>query len=245
MEKTGEDEAEVYRQISSPQVCAYLLFHWHILFLLESYDNFNNPNQRDIIWMNFHCTFQRFLINFHFIWERLLKTFIFTFKGFYGLSLSLSETFMIFYSLRLSWTPQTLRQVWERVDWPAILLKRSEKTISDPRMLIISSQTINTPLLQTFFEEFESPCNHGFFNRGDLDDPAVAACVDRGLENLLNFVTEYVLNNWMLSNCRPALIFIHQKHVVSLSEETAVVSPSLFHPGERPTNSAPLFIFFQ
>ena len=62
-------------------------------------------------------------------------------------------------------------------------------------MLIISSQTINTPLLQTFFEEFESPCNHGFFNRGDLDDPAVAACVDRGLENLVNFVTEYVLKN--------------------------------------------------
>ena len=92
----------------------------HTFLLLESYDNFNIPNQRDIIWMNFHCTFQRFLINFHFIWERLLKTFILTFKGFYGLSLSLSETFMIFYSLRLSWTPQTLRQVWERVDWPAI-----------------------------------------------------------------------------------------------------------------------------
>jgi len=47
----------------------------------------------------------------------------------------------------------------------------------------------------TFFDEFESPCNHGFFNRGDLNDPAVADCVERGLKNLVNFVTEYVVDN--------------------------------------------------
>ena len=63
------------------------------------------------------------------------------------------------------------------------------------RKFIISILEIISPLLQTFFEEFESPCNHGFFNRGDLNDPAVAECVDRGLENLVNFVTEYVVNN--------------------------------------------------
>ena len=54
---------------------------------------------------------------------------------------------------------------------------------------------IISPILQTFFEEFESPCNHGFFNRGDLDDPAVAECVNRGLENLVSFLIEYVVNN--------------------------------------------------
>merc|ERR1711941_232595 len=30
----------------------------------------------------------------------------------------------------------------------------------------IASQIIET----TFFEEYESPCDHGFFNRGDLED---------------------------------------------------------------------------
>lgn len=46
----------------------------------------------------------------------------------------------------------------------------------------------------TFFEEFESPCDHGFFNRGDLADPAVAECVQRGLTYLKDFVTQYVIN---------------------------------------------------
>ena len=48
---------------------------------------------------------------------------------------------------------------------------------------------------QTFFEEFESPCDHGFFNRGDLEDPVVAECVQRGMDLTIDFITQYVLNN--------------------------------------------------
>ena len=48
---------------------------------------------------------------------------------------------------------------------------------------------------QTFFEEFESPCDHGFFNRGDLEDPAVAECVQRAMDLTINFLTQYVVNN--------------------------------------------------
>jgi len=47
----------------------------------------------------------------------------------------------------------------------------------------------------TFFEEFESPCDHGFFNRGDLEDPVVAECVQRGMELTINFITQYVVRN--------------------------------------------------
>ena len=39
----------------------------------------------------------------------------------------------------------------------------------------LASQTIE----RTVFDEYEDPCGHGFFNRGDLTDPAVAACVDQ------------------------------------------------------------------
>ena len=41
---------------------------------------------------------------------------------------------------------------------------------------------------RTVFEEFETPCDHGFFNRGDLSDPTVAACVETALENLKHFL---------------------------------------------------------
>ena len=51
-------------------------------------------------------------------------------------------------------------------------------------------------LRQTFFEEFESPCDHGFFNRGDLEDPVVAECVQRGIDLTIDFITQYVVNNW-------------------------------------------------
>jgi hypothetical protein len=50
-----------------------------------------------------------------------------------------------------------------------------------------------TVTFQTFFEEFDAPCNHGFFPRGDLSDPAVAACVERGLTLLTDCVTKYVV----------------------------------------------------
>ena len=57
------------------------------------------------------------------------------------------------------------------------------------------SVRIMMPMFQTFFEEFDSPCNHGFFNRGDLTDPAVADCVQRGLDNLVSFVKQYVVED--------------------------------------------------
>ena len=50
-------------------------------------------------------------------------------------------------------------------------------------------------LCQTFFEEFESPCDHGFFNRGNLEDPVVAECVQRGLDLTIDFISQYVVNN--------------------------------------------------
>jgi len=55
----------------------------------------------------------------------------------------------------------------------------------------IASQIIET----TFFEEYESPCDHGFFNRGDLEDPLVAECVQRGMENTISFITQFVLSD--------------------------------------------------
>jgi len=55
----------------------------------------------------------------------------------------------------------------------------------------LASQIIET----TFFEEFESPCDHGFFNRGDLEDPVVAECVQRGIDLTIDFITQYVVNN--------------------------------------------------
>jgi len=54
----------------------------------------------------------------------------------------------------------------------------------------LASQIIET----TFFEEFESPCDHGFFNRGDLEDPVVAECVQRGIDLTIDFITQYVVN---------------------------------------------------
>jgi len=39
----------------------------------------------------------------------------------------------------------------------------------------------STIIETTYFDEFEDPCSHGFFNRGDLSDPAVKECVDRAM----------------------------------------------------------------
>jgi len=44
----------------------------------------------------------------------------------------------------------------------------------------------------TTFDEYEAPCTHGFFTRGDLSDPAVADCVTRAMENLTNFLNTYI-----------------------------------------------------
>eukprot|EP00091_Calanus_sinicus_P018636 TRINITY_DN4321_c0_g1_i3.p1 TRINITY_DN4321_c0_g1~~TRINITY_DN4321_c0_g1_i3.p1 ORF type:complete len:178 (-),score=38.31 TRINITY_DN4321_c0_g1_i3:74-607(-) len=52
----------------------------------------------------------------------------------------------------------------------------------------------STVIATTYFDEFEDPCNHGFFNRGDLTDPAVEECVSRAMDHLVEFMTDYVLN---------------------------------------------------
>jgi len=44
----------------------------------------------------------------------------------------------------------------------------------------------------TYFDVFEDPCNHGFFNRGDLSDPAVEECVTRAMDQLLEFMNAYI-----------------------------------------------------
>jgi len=54
----------------------------------------------------------------------------------------------------------------------------------------LAEKTIQT----TFFEEFEDPCRHGFFNRGDLSDPVVEKCVNRAMKMLLDFMTNYIVN---------------------------------------------------
>ena len=43
---------------------------------------------------------------------------------------------------------------------------------------------------ETFFDEYEDPCIHGFFNRGNLTDPAVAECVDTAMQHLQTFFME-------------------------------------------------------
>jgi len=50
----------------------------------------------------------------------------------------------------------------------------------------------STVIGTTYFDEFEDPCNHGFFNRGDLSDPAVEECVNRAMGQLLEFMTDNV-----------------------------------------------------
>merc|ERR1712215_578663 len=54
----------------------------------------------------------------------------------------------------------------------------------------LASQVIDN----TFFTEYEDPCNHGFFNRGDLSDKAVEACVNRAMADLLEFLMIFVVN---------------------------------------------------
>ena len=48
----------------------------------------------------------------------------------------------------------------------------------------LAEQTIE----RTVFDEYEAPCEHGFFNRGDLTDPTVAACVDQAWKHLTHFL---------------------------------------------------------
>ena len=48
-------------------------------------------------------------------------------------------------------------------------------------------------VFQTLFDEYEDPCVHGFFNRGNLSDPGVAECVDTAMRHLLTFMEEHLL----------------------------------------------------
>ena len=43
---------------------------------------------------------------------------------------------------------------------------------------------------ETYFDVYEDPCIHGFFNRGNLTDPAVAQCVDTAMQHLQTFFME-------------------------------------------------------
>lgn len=49
--------------------------------------------------------------------------------------------------------------------------------------------------LQTYFDEYHLPCIHGFFNRGDLSNPKVAACVDTAMDHLLTFMEANLVNH--------------------------------------------------
>merc|ERR1712227_1199158 len=48
---------------------------------------------------------------------------------------------------------------------------------------------------ETFFDEYEDPCAHGFFNKGNLTDPVVKECVDTAMDHLQTFIKTYVINN--------------------------------------------------
>ena len=97
-------------------------------------------------------------------------------------------------SQRLSETRLTPHQTWDLEESPARLLKRSSSFINRPP----KGWCYNCGHSQTFFEEYESPCDHGFFNRGDLEDPLVAECVQRGMDNTISFITQFVLSDWKL-----------------------------------------------
>ncbi len=43
-----------------------------------------------------------------------------------------------------------------------------------------------------FFDEFDLPCQHGFFNRGDLSDPVIKECVDRAYAQMVALFETYV-----------------------------------------------------
>jgi len=55
----------------------------------------------------------------------------------------------------------------------------------------LADQIIET----TYFDEYSEPCSHGFFNRGDLTDPAVAECVNTAMDHLVMFVETYLVND--------------------------------------------------
>ena len=43
-----------------------------------------------------------------------------------------------------------------------------------------------------WIESFELPCNHGFFNRGNLSDPLVNQCVELAYSQMLTFFDVYL-----------------------------------------------------
>ena len=45
---------------------------------------------------------------------------------------------------------------------------------------------------QVYIREFESPCDHGFYNRGDLEDPQVLECVESAYAEMLELFDTYV-----------------------------------------------------
>ena len=46
--------------------------------------------------------------------------------------------------------------------------------------------------LKVYIREFNSPCDHGFYNRGDLEDPLVLECVESAYAEMLALFDAYV-----------------------------------------------------
>ena len=130
-------------------------------------------------WRSQHRRYQGSFYTYHSIWTVItIQSLILLFAN----------------SQRLSETHLTPHQTWDLAESPARLLKRSSSFINRPP----GGKCYNCGHSQTFFEEYESPCDHGFFNRGDLEDPLVAECVQRGMDNTISFITEFVLSDWKL-----------------------------------------------
>ena len=53
-------------------------------------------------------------------------------------------------------------------------------------------QIITWICLKVFIREFDSPCDHGFYNRGDLEDPLVLECVESAYADMLALFDAYV-----------------------------------------------------
>ena len=57
-----------------------------------------------------------------------------------------------------------------------------------PDVLLISLYA----LFKVYIREFDSPCDHGFYNRGDLEDPLVLECVETAFTHMLMLFETYL-----------------------------------------------------
>ena len=67
-------------------------------------------------------------------------------------------------------------------------------TIIESVSLVTNKQKkLMSSVLQTQFDEYEAPCEHGFFNRGDLNDPVVANCVNLAIDHMISFLNTTIV----------------------------------------------------